>query len=510
MEQVEPSTGPVWPWDGAMIRQQVEECDSAGAVARSVVQRLLHEALGYDVFDPLSVTADSTGSTTDMELPHPDARVEYAVRRAGVPEILITVWHPGEGADAEENAHRRLTQCLAQSPANVGATTNGMAWRWWTTTREGEVFEVFGWNTAAATAEEGATRDLVSRTGWNPSELRRRAEEGADAERIAWRMAAELTEPGQALLECIAGLVHTGRRTPQVIERMRRAVGRGLTEAVRRACPKCRRTEGEKPAKPPGRRQSGRKTRPRLVVTCGEDDWTPPPAGTVQSALMRHTLDYLITREGAEAAFGEQSRQMKRRVEDLSETAQTHAKNCWSGGGWHTDLSRRAVQKARLLNKLADRLGVKLCASVEALPEHEDDVEAAPPAAPGPASEAGEQEGTAAAGTEEKTGDTSTATPSAAPASGDKQDAAATARAKEYGDSKKAAAGATAEDADNAADAENAADANDADDAANTDNADDADDTDDADDADNADDADDADDEARNTGSTAPNKAVQE
>ena len=130
-------------------------------------------ALGYDVFDPFVVRMDSTGSNTDTDLKHPDARVEYSIRRNGVPAILIAC-HAVDDETAVASAKLRVEQCLAQSPALLGTATDGRTWHWAVCERKhGERARWFHRTEATdEQADDIRVAAAYSAQGWDPDDAR--------------------------------------------------------------------------------------------------------------------------------------------------------------------------------------------------------------------------------------------------------------------------------------------------------------------------------------------------
>ena len=344
---------------GRQLLARAEQCATRASVVQGLVAPFIHRTLGYDIFDPAAVMPESTGATTDTGLKHPDARVEFAIRRAGIPRLLIAVHAPEE--DAAE-ARRRLDQCLEQSVATLGAVTDGRRWRW---IAENAGAGAVVYRETDMAAVDDADRELfalLSNAGWDPDALGAQAMQRHYEDAIAWRLGQELVTPSDEFVTLLAGLVHEGRRTKHVVDCVRRAAEQGLRRAVRTAAGL---GEPETPTAP--RRRLGKHMR----IECDAPGWEPP-AGTSQTGLMRAALDYLVAMPGAPAAFAA-TRGIAARLEDLSDTVRTDPTRYWTREGWYASTIRRAEQKARLINALAGRLDLPMKALLEEVREPVDE-----------------------------------------------------------------------------------------------------------------------------------------
>ena len=120
-------------------------CNDKRAIELGLVLPFI-DRLGYDVLDPSIVTPGSTGSTTDVVKDN-QIRIDFSVRRRGVPALLVATYGAGRtdaGGDAAalSDARRRVEHCLGQSSAALGAATNGRSWDWAAKTGEGRAGEV--------------------------------------------------------------------------------------------------------------------------------------------------------------------------------------------------------------------------------------------------------------------------------------------------------------------------------------------------------------------------------
>ena len=343
---------------GRQLLARAEQCTSRAAVVQGLVAPFIHRTLGYDIFDPAAVMPESTGVMSDTGLKHPGARVEFAVRRAGVPRLLVAVHAPEENAD---KARRRLEQCLEQSAATLGVVTDGRRWRW-IAENAGAGSVVYRETDMAAV--DDADRELfalLSSGGWDPEAVGARAMQRHYEDAIAWRLGQELQTPSDEFVTLLAGLVHEGRRTKHVVGCVRRAAHEGLRRAVRAAAG----LAGPEPPAAP-RRRLGK----RMRIACDAPGWEPP-AGNSQTGLMRAALDYLVALPEAASAFAAAGG-VAARLEDLSETVRADPTRYWTGDGWYASTIRRAEQKARLINALAARLNVPMKAVLEQAGEPED------------------------------------------------------------------------------------------------------------------------------------------
>ena len=348
---------------GRALLARAEQCATRAAVAQGLVAPFIHRTLGYDIFDPTAVMPDSSGATSDTDLKHPAARVEFAVRRGGVPRLLVAVHGPDEAAG---DARRRLEQCLEQSAATLGAVTDGRRWQWIAENAGAGTVTYRETDMAAVEKADHELFALLGNAGWDPDAVGARAMQRHYEDAIAWRLGRELSAPSDEFVMLLAGLVHQGRRTKQVVECVRNAASEGLARAVRAAAG----LSDPEPATAVPRR-IGR----RMRIVCEEPEWEAP-AETSQSGLMRAALDYLAAAPGAAEVFGT-TLGIARRLDDLSETVRSDPTRYWCTATWYTSTIRRAEQKARLINRLAGRLGVPMRAVLEELGEHDDESAAA-------------------------------------------------------------------------------------------------------------------------------------
>ena len=358
MNEVEGATGAT---EGPTVSQRLAQCENAAVVGTALVQPFIAGTLGYDVADPLVVTPDSSGSTNDVNLAHPDARIEYAIRRNGLPVILIAVHHraadTGEIAP-EDAAAVRLRQCLEQSTAGVGATTDGRRWEWYIDVGDNDVR---GWGRVDMASPTGEARGLhrcLSHAGWNPAIVREDVIVRLCQEEIVQTVSAQLAAPGPELLRWIGSLLGEGARTPRAAERIRHIAPDALREAARVLL------HGKAPSrrKPSERLPRSVKGNALLRVDSTEADWKQPAHGLSQNELLGHTLDYLAGKPRAEEAFAH-SQQMTRDFAQLSEATRASTARYWSGKGWYTSTVRRLPQKIRLINEIAKLLQVDVRAA---------------------------------------------------------------------------------------------------------------------------------------------------
>ena len=393
---------------GRQLLARAEQCTTRAAVVQGLVAPFVHRTLGYDIFDPAAVMPESTGATSDTGLKHPDARVEFAVRRAGVPRLLIAVHAPGE--DAAE-ARRRLDQCLEQSAATLGAVTDGRRWRW---IAENAGAGAVVYRETDMAAVDDADRELfalLSSAGWDPDAVGARAMQRHYEDAIAWRLGLELATPSDEFVTLLAGLVHEGRRTKHVVDCVRRAAAEGLRRAVRTAA-----GLGDPEPRTAPRRRLGKHMR----IECEAPEWQAP-AGKSQSGLMRAALDYLAAMPEAANAFAA-TRGIVARADELSGAVRADPTRYWTRDGWYASTIRRAEQKARLINALATRLGVPMKAVLEQVREPADRPDDADPGVA--ADDAGSHEPDAGAGPEDRgaTAATAAAEPDATSGSQPQQD----------------------------------------------------------------------------------------
>ena len=338
------------------ILRRHEQCATRASVTQSMVAPFIQGALGYDIFDPLAVTPDTTGATGNADLRYPQARVEYSIRRNGVPRLLIAVYL--ERRDRDE-AGDRLRQCLKQSPACVGAVTDGRHWTWLAMVDDGTAVVHRETDLSAIEpADERIIRQL-SETGWNLDAIFEQSRRVRYEDAIAVRMAREIQAPGEDTIRMLVGMVHEGRRTAAVTKNVRAAAAAGLKRAARVAC-------GLEENSPGATENAAGSVSTILRVECEEPDWTAPP-GTSQNEVLRHTLDYIAGKTNAYEAFAKNG-QMTRKVERLNENTQANPARYWTRDGWFTSTVRRIEQKRRLINTLADELELKMQAVIEMPP----------------------------------------------------------------------------------------------------------------------------------------------
>ena len=207
------------------VLRRYEQCESQAAIAQSLVAPLIHNTLGYDIFDPVTVTPDSSGAVGNASLKHPDARVEFAVRRHAIPRLLIAVYHDEEN---RTTATERLQKCLDQSPARIGAVTDGRCWDWHTRLDDQTVVRYHRTDITRITEPDRALFRAMSNDNWDTDwvlkdGIRKRYEDA-----IASRMVGELEEPGPEFLHLLAGMVHIGRKNATVLNAVRNAAKAGL------------------------------------------------------------------------------------------------------------------------------------------------------------------------------------------------------------------------------------------------------------------------------------------
>ena len=351
------------------VLRRYEQCESQAAIAQSLVAPLIHNTLGYDIFDPVTVTPDSSGAVGNASLKHPDARVEFAVRRHAIPRLLIAVYHDEEN---RTTATERLQKCLDQSPARIGAVTDGRCWDWHTRLDDQTVVRYHRTDITRITEPDRALFRAMSNDNWDTDwvlkdGIRKRYEDA-----IASRMVGELEEPGPEFLHLLAGMVHIGRKNATVLNAVRNAAKAGLRRAALAIT-------DQNPEDSPDTEEWGTARSATLRIECEEPDWRPPAAAVSQIAVLRHTLDYLATKPEAATAFSNNQR-MTRSRDDLGEHSRQSPSRYWTHDGWFTSVVRRVEQKARLVNTLAEQMGLNLRATLT----HDDDG----PQAPGPVADA--------------------------------------------------------------------------------------------------------------------------
>ena len=343
----------------ADVHTRWEACTVRAEVRQALVQPFLQRVLGVDVFDPFALVPDSTGSTTTANLKHPDARVEYAVRRGGTPVLLVAVFARGD-RDGRNEALERLSKCLEQSQARLGAITDGRTWEWIAGLCEAGL----GVSVWARTVLEPRTLRLsaaqalapMHEANWDQNRVLEQAALAIYTARARSALMELLTDPSDELVKMIAGMVHTGQRTPRVLD----LVGAGLRAAI---ASMDARTPPPGPMPPAVPQPRPKRPGHTLALECDEPG-CPAPTGTRNQAdLMRWALDRLASRPGADDAFG-RSPPMTRDLADLPATVRANPSRYWSGNGWYTSIVRPAARKAALINELARSLDAPIKARV--------------------------------------------------------------------------------------------------------------------------------------------------
>lgn len=343
----------------ADVHTRWEACTVRAEVRQALVQPFLQRVLGVDVFDPFALVPDSTGSTAKTSLKHPDARVEYAVRRGGAPVLLVAVFARRD-RDGRNEALDRLSKCLEQSQARLGAITDGRTWEWIGDLREAGL-GVSAW---ARTVLEPGTLRLpaaqalapMHQAGWDQKRVLEQAALAIYTARARSALMELLTDPSEELVKMIAGMVHAGQRTPRVLD----LVGAGLRAAIASLDATTPPSGTMPPALPQPRPKRSDRT---LALECDEPGSTAPTDTRNQADVMRWALDRLASRPGADEAFGK-SRPMTRDLADLPPTVRANPSRYWSGNGWYTSIIRPAARKAALINELARALDAPIKARV--------------------------------------------------------------------------------------------------------------------------------------------------
>ena len=343
----------------ADVHTRWEACTVRAEVRQALVQPFLQRVLGVDVFDPFALVPDSTGSTTTANLKHPDARVEYAVRRRGAPVLLVAVFARSD-RDGRNEALDRLSKCLERSQARLGAITDGRTWEWIGDLREAGL-GVSAW--ARTVLEPGTLRLSAAQAlapmhqaDWDQKRVLEQAALAIYTARARSALMELLTDPSDELVKMIAGMVHTGQRTPRVLD----LVGAGLRAAIASMEGKTPHPGTMPPAIPQPRPKRSGQT---LALECDEPGSTAPTDRRNQADVMRWALDRLASRPGADEAFGK-SQPMTRDLADLPATVRANPGRYWSGNGWYTSIIRPAARKAALINELARALDAPIKARV--------------------------------------------------------------------------------------------------------------------------------------------------
>ena len=345
------------------IARKQNQCEDQATVRQSLVQPFILHTLGYDVFDPLTTMPDTTGATYDANLLHPDARVDYAIRRNGLPALLIAVHGPSPkyGDRIDQIAQTRLAQCLSQSTAELGAITDGRRWTWYAKLPNTGTVAFHRTDLVQPTAEDIGIIEAITRTGWNKKTLLDYAQGVMYEARIQASLLQELREPGIEFARWMSSLIHQGPKSPKLLE----LIHQRLPSAIEKVLRTLQETEAESgqstgpagggwddtPARPA--------TQPMLTIECAEENWIEPEAGISQAGLLRHVLDYLAQHPDAERIF-ETVPRLSRDFMSLSEVTRSNPQRYWTKDGWYTTTVRRLHQKITLINEIARKLGLSL------------------------------------------------------------------------------------------------------------------------------------------------------
>ena len=336
------------------VSERGSECGDRASTKQGLVLPLL-AALGWDVFDPFVVRVDTTGSDTDQDLPHPDTRVDYAVRRSGVPALLIACHGPDEPQGAAA-ARLRAEQCLAQSPAQLAAATDGRTWEWAVQERGRDTTVRWFHRTEAddPAAEDERVVGAYSRAGWDPDVPLRIALVAEIEDEAAEALRVHLDGPSDELTGLVARKLAGAPRKARRREVVSAAIARTMTRVLEASLAEWRQRDEVRRTKP------GRST--VLVVETDDEAWHSAEPEMNQNRCLRKALDLLAAQPAAESVFAADPR-MRPATGDRPATQQQ-----WRGAGHELTLTRRVDQKATLINDLAKRLGVRIAARVADAP----------------------------------------------------------------------------------------------------------------------------------------------
>ena len=217
------------------IARKQEQCEDQASVRQALVQPFLLHTLGYDVFDPMTTMPDTTGATYDAELLHPDARVDYAIRRNGLPALLIAVHGPSTDLPdrIDKDAQVRLAQCMEQSTAEIGAITDGRRWTWHAKLQNTGTVAFHRTDLVHPTAEDIGIIEAISQTGWNKKTLMDYAQGVMYEARIQASLLKELSNPGIEFARWMASLVHQGPKSPKLLELIHQRLPGAIEKALR-------------------------------------------------------------------------------------------------------------------------------------------------------------------------------------------------------------------------------------------------------------------------------------
>lgn len=177
--------------------------------------------LGYDVFDPTEVQPEYT-SEMGKRRGGPPEKVDYAIHLAATPAMFVEC----KASDVEPNQHSgQLARYFNATPSvKVAVVTNGVRYLFFTDLEEQNIMgdkPFFEFDVLAFTERDAETLEAFSKTKFDPTTVRSRAEDIIYTGKLTTYVNELLRNPSDAFTRFILGEIEitTGKLTAKRVEK---------------------------------------------------------------------------------------------------------------------------------------------------------------------------------------------------------------------------------------------------------------------------------------------------